>query len=66
MKMKYVYLDGKSKRETFHSKFGSICYSRDDCNFEGAICSQDTKTCQCHSELPATNRFDKCGPSKII
>lgn len=42
--------------------FGDKCELTSECGFRGAICDQSLKSCQCRSELPATNQLDKCGP----
>ncbi|XP_021693727.1 uncharacterized protein LOC5575947 isoform X2 [Aedes aegypti] len=41
--------------------FGDKCESTTDCGFAGSVCDSGTRTCQCTSDLPATNHLDKCG-----
>ena len=43
-------------------KIGDRCDSNNDCGFDGAVCTGDKRmTCQCQSDLPASNHIDKCG-----
>lgn len=41
--------------------FGDKCESTTDCGFAGSVCDPGTRTCQCTSDLSATNHLDKCG-----
>lgn len=42
-------------------KFGDRCESTTECGFAGSVCDSSLRTCQCTSDLPATNHIDKCG-----
>ncbi|XP_052562430.1 uncharacterized protein LOC120424276 isoform X2 [Culex pipiens pallens] len=42
-------------------KFGDRCESTTECGFAGSVCDATLRTCQCTSDLPATNHIDKCG-----
>lgn len=42
-------------------KFGDRCESTTECGFAGSFCDPQLRTCQCTSDLPATNHIDKCG-----
>uniref|UniRef100_A0A1Q3FV81 Uncharacterized protein n=2 Tax=Culex tarsalis TaxID=7177 RepID=A0A1Q3FV81_CULTA len=42
-------------------KFGDRCESTTECGFAGSVCDSTLRTCQCTSDLPATNHIDKCG-----